>query len=117
MKKKLVASLVVTLGSLSLAAPARATVIWRLGDTPPPLVQSGPCGNISFTTDPVEGKVLAVRADDCNNQAKERAEFSTPQGQLLLGNTYYVGWKARVNIAGGVAPGDRNDVCQSKSYG
>jgi poly(beta-D-mannuronate) lyase len=60
-------ALQVLLGIVLTGLPnAHATVLYELGSKTPGLINSSPCGAICRTTDPVQGNVLTVRANDGN---------------------------------------------------
>jgi hypothetical protein len=74
-------------------------VLFELKDPLPALSAAETSGDISWFDDPTEGKVVRIRALDGGNNIKERAEVSFGQGILKNGETIYIGWRAKLDIA------------------
>jgi hypothetical protein len=73
-----------------------------------------PNGNISWFMDPQYGRVIRVHVTDQTGKNSERCEFVASNGGRMPGETYYIGWRSRVDtpLAGGW-----NGIYQMKCHG
>jgi hypothetical protein len=89
-------------------------ILFQMPDTLPAIVGSHPSGDATWIDDPMEGKVVRFRAID-GGDVKERAEIDMAKDILKNGDTVWVGWKAKLEIAN---PGQQwRNIFQEKSYG
>jgi hypothetical protein len=96
------------------ATPGEGRILFELPDPLPELVQSHPSGDAMWIDDPTEGRVVRFRAADAGD-AKERAEIDMAKDILKNGDTVWVGWRAKLEIA---SPGAQwRNLFQEKSYG
>jgi hypothetical protein len=94
---------------------APGDILFELKDPLPALSTAETSGDISWFDDPTEGKVVRIRALDGGNAIKERAEVSFGQGILKNGETIYVGWRAKLELAN---PDQAwRNIFQEKSHG
>jgi MYXO-CTERM domain-containing protein len=91
---------------------ATATVVYSADNLP----GMGTCtnGNISWFLDPQYGRVIRVHVVDAVGKNSERCEFVASNGGRMPGETYFIGWRSRVDtpLAGGW-----NGIYQMKCHG
>jgi len=89
-------------------------ILFEFTDPLPPMVMSHPSGDVTWIDDPTEGRVVRFRDVDAGD-AKERSEIDMPKDLLNNGDTVWVGWKARLELA---HPEQAwRNLFQEKSYG
>jgi len=101
------------LAALLVAPPlARAAVVYSADNLP----GMGTCtnGNISWFMDPQYGRVIRVHVVDQVGKNSERCEFVASNGGRKPGETYYIGWRSRVDTP---LTGGWNGIYQMKCHG
>jgi hypothetical protein len=105
-------SLAVAVALLLAARVASAAVLYSADNLPG--MGTCPNGNISWFMDPQYGRVIRVHVIDSVGTNSERCEFVAPNGGRMPGQTFYIGWRSRVDapLAGGW-----NGIYQMKCHG
>ena len=102
----------VVLAVLSTPRLAGAAVVYSADNLP----GMGTCtnGNISWFMDPEYGRVIRVHVVDQVGKNSERCEFVASNGGRMPGETYYIGWRSRVDTP---LTGGWNGIYQMKCHG